>query len=50
MLIFSQAMNFFTAKQSPFDFWDWNLLLKQLVESLDGKFTDGTVVGFGELH
>ena len=27
MLIFPQAMNFFTAKQNLFEFWDWNLLL-----------------------
>ena len=26
------------------------IVLKQLVEGFDGEFTDGAVVGFGELH
>jgi hypothetical protein len=26
------------------------IVLKQLVEGFDGKFADGAVVGFGELH
>ena len=37
MFIFTQAMNFFTAKQNLFEFWDWNLLLL-LILAINGAY------------
>ncbi len=37
MLIFPQVINFFTAKQNLFEFWDWNLLLL-LILAINGAY------------